>query len=353
MVQRLGLALILSLLYSCETPAVYNILTSAEIVTDIRNVPPSSSCQFGGVVVNIGVDENKNGLLDTSEITHTQTVCKDKTENIISSKPEPAGKNCQNGGVFITIGTDVNNDGIIQNNEIDVQKYICHQPEIKENIVDIINISGNICSTLRLEVVNKTEKTTKINLAKSENISIIAYKEMSDPYAEPVMQKEAEFPIILEKNEKKTLNLKMQRKKEGEESVFYSVYAENSGGSQTANIQKKCEAEDSTVTNILDILGANDIFLTSYYNDPEKNRKCAAMQPCFLGLPYGIKKGLFPLNIKINWGDGNEDEIAVNNLSYLPITQHTFNTGGNFTVTIHIKTKNSNYYTTTVVVNEK
>ena len=36
---------------------------------------PTSSCPTGGIVVNSGIDSNLNGVLDTIEITSTQTVC--------------------------------------------------------------------------------------------------------------------------------------------------------------------------------------------------------------------------------------------------------------------------------------
>lgn len=347
MYQALCLALIFFLIYSCGTPSTYNITSQGEIISETQDIKPGKICLYGGVRINIGADKNKNGLLDNDEIAHTQNICKDKTENIIESATEPPGENCPNGGVHIKIGNDKNNDNIIQDDEIAVDKYICHQPEIIEDVIDVKYIEGDLCSAIQIEISNNTKQITKLHLLKSENIAIVAHKDRTNPYAGAVMEKETTFPIEMAAYESRYLNLKIQPFNDNEEILFYSIYGENSTDNKSHSDFKICSTNDNAVNNIRDIIEQQDIFITSYYDDPDKNAECIVSQPCFLGMPYGIRKGLFPIDVKIDWddgNDGNEGLIELYNLSYLPIASHIFSTSGNFSVKIDMKTKNSIRY---------
>ena len=144
-----------------------------------------ANCATGGTKVEVGLDANTNGLLDTSEVNATLTkyVCNGATgtagaqgvagnngENgpqgaigpagpqglqgltgmngtngvdgkntLLNTTVEPAGDNCVNGGTKIEVGLDVNANGILENIEINISltKYICN---INQNISQPANI---------------------------------------------------------------------------------------------------------------------------------------------------------------------------------------------------------------------
>ncbi len=54
----------------------------------------------GGLQVNTGFDNDRNGRLDREEITSTNYVCNGSSTNVV---PEPAGANCASGGVRVAV----------------------------------------------------------------------------------------------------------------------------------------------------------------------------------------------------------------------------------------------------------
>ena len=127
----------------------------------------------GGVQIDVGIDDNKNGVLDSNEIDDTTYICNggdgvdgdsayqiwlnngntgseqdyldslegtsgtdgadgtdgndgaDGNNVLIETSTEPAGNNCANGGVKIMAGTDDNSNGVLQSSEVDSTQYIC------------------------------------------------------------------------------------------------------------------------------------------------------------------------------------------------------------------------------------
>ena len=133
-----------------------------------------ANCATGGAKVEVGLDANTNGLLDTSEVNATLTkyVCNgvtgttgaqgvagnngengpqgaigpagpqglqgltgmngtngvDGKNTLLNTTVEPAGTNCANGGTKIEVGLDVNSNGVLETNEVNnsLTKYICN-----------------------------------------------------------------------------------------------------------------------------------------------------------------------------------------------------------------------------------
>ena len=134
----------------------------------------SSNCWGdGGVQIDVGVDDNNNGVLESSEIDDTTYICNggdgadgdsayqiwlnngntgseqdflDSLEGssgtngtngtdgqdgsnglnaIASMTPESAGSNCANGGTRIDVGVDDNSNGVLEASEIDQTQYVC------------------------------------------------------------------------------------------------------------------------------------------------------------------------------------------------------------------------------------
>lgn len=126
------------------------------------------NCVTGGTKVEVGLDANSNGVLDTSEvnITLTKYVCNgvagatgaqgvagsngaigpagtqglqgvagtngtngvDGKNTLINTTVEPAGVNCTNGGTKIEVGLDINSNGILESSEVNntLTKYVCN-----------------------------------------------------------------------------------------------------------------------------------------------------------------------------------------------------------------------------------
>ena len=93
-----------------------------------------SNCANGGTRIDVGVDHNSNGVLETSEIDQTQYVCDGGSSNntrltLISSPPASMG--CDAGGRIVTHGFD-NGDGggtyangVLEAGEIDSTTTFC------------------------------------------------------------------------------------------------------------------------------------------------------------------------------------------------------------------------------------
>ncbi len=69
-------------------------------------VPPNTLCPNGGIQVNTGFDNDRNGFLDRAEIVQTQYVCNGTNGASATVVAEPAGANCANGGVRVQVGNN-------------------------------------------------------------------------------------------------------------------------------------------------------------------------------------------------------------------------------------------------------
>ena len=89
--------------------------------------PAGSNCEFGGLKVESGIDNNSNGTLDSDEVVKTDYVCSIAGNNsLVNVIDEPVGATCANGGLRIESGVDDNGDGTLGSDEIDVTRFICN-----------------------------------------------------------------------------------------------------------------------------------------------------------------------------------------------------------------------------------
>ncbi len=89
--------------------------------------PAGSNCEFGGLKVESGIDNNSNGTLDDNEVLKTDYVCSVEGKNsLVNVVDEPAGTTCPNGGIKIDSGVDNDGDGTLDDEEIEVTRYICN-----------------------------------------------------------------------------------------------------------------------------------------------------------------------------------------------------------------------------------
>lgn len=104
------------------------------VLAKVSAPAPPSECPTGGIAVDTGIDDNKNGLLDPGEIDLTQYVCNGTNGSngangisaLVSISNEPSGTNCTNGGSRVSVGPDANVNGILDAAEITSTNYICN-----------------------------------------------------------------------------------------------------------------------------------------------------------------------------------------------------------------------------------
>ncbi len=96
--------------------------------TLVRTLPGAPSCgEFGGLTIQSGLDDNRDGVLDDTEVDATEVVCngEDGIDSLVDIAAEPAGENCPVGGQQITSGLDEDRDGQLTGVEINDVVYVC------------------------------------------------------------------------------------------------------------------------------------------------------------------------------------------------------------------------------------
>ncbi len=89
-----------------------------------------ATCPSGGLRVDVGGDDNGNGTLEVPEVQSTQFVCNGALGSagpgmLISSSAEAAGPNCAAGGVRFDLGVDDDGNGKLASTETDDTQFAC------------------------------------------------------------------------------------------------------------------------------------------------------------------------------------------------------------------------------------
>ncbi|HSD90930.1 MAG TPA: hypothetical protein VLB44_25575, partial [Kofleriaceae bacterium] len=112
----------------CEGPAGPAGGDGSTALVSTSDEPPGANCANGGTKVEVGIDKNGNGALETSEVSSTRYVCNGtETNALVDASPEPAGANCPYGGTKIETGLDSNDNGMLDPGEVDAAAttYVC------------------------------------------------------------------------------------------------------------------------------------------------------------------------------------------------------------------------------------
>ncbi len=125
-----GIVLLIFMFAGCGKPGDGTTVTDRSVAVTTSAVAPGDKCPNGGVAIDTGIDENGNGILDSSEVDNTQIVCNgtdgaDGLLSLIAISDEPSGDNCVNGGVKIEVGFDGNNNDILDPEEVEKTRYVC------------------------------------------------------------------------------------------------------------------------------------------------------------------------------------------------------------------------------------
>ncbi|WP_183562736.1 DUF7151 family protein [Mucilaginibacter sp. SP1R1] len=130
-----------------NTQFVCNGLTGSNSLVALVAEPAGTHCANGGYKVNTGTDKNKNGILDTDEVQNTTYICNGNNglNYLIAVKTEPAGPNCVYGGYNFNTGIDINKNGILDDSEITATEYICNNAPLNEVRIPL-DFSGSTTS---------------------------------------------------------------------------------------------------------------------------------------------------------------------------------------------------------------
>jgi hypothetical protein len=101
---------------------------------------PGSNCVNGGFKIETGLDVNADNILSSDEIQSSQFLCNGTNgmngtnglTTLLKSTIENSGVNCVAGGYKIQSGIDGNRDGVLQESEIQATQYICNGTYEKE-----------------------------------------------------------------------------------------------------------------------------------------------------------------------------------------------------------------------------
>ena len=95
---------------------------------------PGSNCANGGTKIDVGLDEDSDGILELDEIEQTQYVCQGVGSNntiLTSTSTPPLSMGCDAGGRVIAHGLDngdgggISANGILESGEIDSTTTFC------------------------------------------------------------------------------------------------------------------------------------------------------------------------------------------------------------------------------------
>jgi len=111
-------------------------LTGYNAAIKVSSLTAGTTCPSGGITLQFGLDTNRNGLLDSSEVTATASLCNGLKgaqgangtpglNSLINVTQEASGSNCSDGGVKVQAGLDANQDGILSTTEVQQTQYVC------------------------------------------------------------------------------------------------------------------------------------------------------------------------------------------------------------------------------------
>ncbi len=139
-----------------EVDSTAVVCNGASIVSLVAVVdePPGANCANGGKRIDSGVDSDRDGILDPSEVTSTAYVCDGATGHAsLILIDADVGTACSNGGQRIRAGADdgagggTADDGILQAGEVDSTAYVCNGPPGADGTDGANGKDGSGCST--------------------------------------------------------------------------------------------------------------------------------------------------------------------------------------------------------------
>ena len=117
------------------------------LIRAIEIAPGSPECAAGGIQLDGGRDLNRNGSLEADEITMTQLLCNAEDalpflSQTVVLNPDPEG--CPAGGTQLQLGPDNNLNGILDPEEIATETAICTAETPPETRIETVTLPGGL-----------------------------------------------------------------------------------------------------------------------------------------------------------------------------------------------------------------
>jgi photosystem II stability/assembly factor-like uncharacterized protein len=109
---------------------------TAGLASLVRQDDAGAACTHGGREFASGLDANRNGTLDATEVAAVERACNGSAgapggsggagrDALITLSNEPAGANCAAGGSRIDSGVDANSNAVLDASEVASTRYVC------------------------------------------------------------------------------------------------------------------------------------------------------------------------------------------------------------------------------------
>jgi Regulator of chromosome condensation (RCC1) repeat len=130
---------------------VCNGATGINTLVNVTQVPDGTECEFGGQRIESGLDLNEDTILAGVEITTSQIVCNGldggvKAMNITSAMLNGV---CIFGGIYIETGMDLDKNGTLDSSEVTETQYVCNQ------ILEVLPVVAGFDNTCGILVSGK------------------------------------------------------------------------------------------------------------------------------------------------------------------------------------------------------
>ncbi|MDH3637793.1 MAG: cadherin-like beta sandwich domain-containing protein [Gammaproteobacteria bacterium] len=177
----IGALLILTLVLNACSGGSKNETTGDLFASAARTTSLSAGdtdCPGGGILVETGIDENGNGLLEDIEVDSAEKVCNgnDGRNALVNQSVEAAGANCAFGGVRFDVGVDNNANGLLDRGEVTTTEFIC---ETQNPLSDNARLDGITLSFGQLDQLfqsSQLDYTASVNYLVS-SLQITAFSE--------------------------------------------------------------------------------------------------------------------------------------------------------------------------------
>jgi hypothetical protein len=167
------------------TKFICNGVNGVRALVKVVNELAGANCTTGGVKVMVGTDVNNNNSLETDEVAASQFVCsgpKGETgsASLFRAKEEPAGLNCISGGYMLESGPDKNDNGILDDGEVDMAQYLCNGTSSSDRLVrvsfDFLDYYGDYTNLPNGKIVEDSEvqRFNKLDYPNVESIIFTA-----------------------------------------------------------------------------------------------------------------------------------------------------------------------------------
>jgi len=188
---RLGLLTLSLLLTACGGGGgggSSETTSNGAVAVNKRLIEANATCPNGGIEIDMGVDTNKNGLLDAGEISSTETVCNGNDGAVGADGTDGANgtsaavrltastdASCPFGGTNIDVGIDTNANGTLDDAEVLDSSLICHAQSSVVAEEFALSAKGKVVGQLDMALI-PTPKSTNGFSVQSRSRSITSRK---------------------------------------------------------------------------------------------------------------------------------------------------------------------------------